>query len=196
MKLLNLIPAAALAFSIASCTDTPKENNVTNNPDTAVLKSNDEPSPTAKAADAWAAVDWNSPVMKYDEVKNTNISVRGTDNYGIYSLGENVLFETGKADIKKDADANLKEVAASINQHYGNGKVKVYGFTDAKGAADANAALSRQRAEAVKNWLTSNGNIAADRITMYAEGETHPAATNDDAAGREQNRRVEIAAMK
>lgn len=196
MKLLKLIPAAALALMMASCSETPKTDNATDHPDTAVLKSNDEPAPTAKAEDAWSAVDWNSPVVKYDEVKNTNISVRGNDNYGIYSLGENVLFETGKADIKKDADANLKEVAASINQHYGSGKVKVYGYTDASGAADANAALSRQRAEAVKNWLASNGNIAADRITMYAEGETHPAASNDDAAGREQNRRVEIAAMK
>ncbi len=196
MKLLKLAPIAAFALFFASCTETNKGNNVTNSPDTAVLKSASEPAPTAKASDAWATVDWNSPIVKYDEVKNTNISIRGNDNYGIYSLGENVLFETGKADIKKDAAANLTEVAASINKHYGSGKVKVYGYTDATGAADANATLSRQRAEAVKMWLVSNGNITEDRISMYAEGESHPVASNEAAEGRQQNRRVEIAAIK
>jgi len=196
MKILKLVPIVAIALSMASCTETTKENNVTNNADTAVLKSKEEAAPTAKAEDAWAAVDWNSPVLKYDDVKNKDISVRGNDNYGIYSLGENVLFETGKADIKKGAENNLMEVVSSINQHYGNGKVKVYGYTDATGSADANATLSRQRAEAVKSWLVSNGKMEEGRISMYAEGESHPAATNDNAAGREQNRRVEIAAMK
>jgi len=196
MKLLQLVPAAALALMLASCSETPKQDNATNNADTAVLKSNSEPSPTAPAADAWAAVDWNSPVVKYDEVKTTDVTIRGNDQYGLYSLGENVLFETGKATIKSNAANNLKDVAASINQRYGSGKVKVYGYTDATGSADANAALSRERAEAVKTWLVSNGNIAEDRISLYAEGEGHPAANNDNAAGREQNRRVEIAAMK
>jgi outer membrane protein OmpA-like peptidoglycan-associated protein len=196
MKLLKLMAAAALSLLMASCSESPKQDNITNNPDTAVLKSSDEPSPTAKAGDEWAAVDWNSPVLKYEEVTNKDISVRGSDNYGIYGLGENVLFETGKAAIRKDAENNLKEVAASINKRYANGKVKVYGFTDATGSEDANKPLSRQRAEAVKNWLVSNGNIDAGRIVVYAEGESRPVADNDNAAGREQNRRVEIVARR
>jgi len=196
MKLFKLIPVAAALALMASCTETTKKENVTNSPDTAVLEKSTEPAPTAKAENAWGSVDWNSPVIKYDEVKNTNVSIRGNADYGIYSLGENVLFATGKSEIKKDAENNLKEIAASINQRYGNGKIKLYGNTDATGSDDANNELSRQRAAAVKAWLVSNGNIAEDRISMYAAGENHPVAGNDNAAGREQNRRVDIVVMK
>ncbi len=191
------IAASALAILLASCSETDKKDNTTNDKDTMVLKNdNASASPTPRADDAWARVDWNAPVVKYDEVKSREVDVRGNSDYGIYGLGENVLFETGKADIKSGARSNLDQVAASIKAHYDGGKVKVYGFTDAQGASDANAALSRQRAEAVKNYLASNGNIAANRISMYAEGESHPVASNDNAAGREQNRRVEVVAMK
>ena len=196
MKTIKLCFFAALALIATSCSETKKTDNVTNNEDTAVLKSDDKPVGTPKAEDAWAKVDWNSPVVQYDEMKSKDVSVRGNDQYGIYGLGENVLFESGKADIKKSAEANMKQVAASINQRYAGGKVKVYGYTDDKGDDDANKGLSRQRAEAVKNWLSGNGNISADRIVMYAEGEDRPVASNDNAAGRQQNRRVEIVAMK
>ncbi len=196
MKTIKLCFVAALALTMAACSDTNKKDNVTNDKDTMVLKSDNENAGTPKAENAWDRVDWNSPALKYDEVKSKDVNVRGNDQYGIYGLGENVLFETGKADIRKDAADNLNQVAASIKQHYDGGKVKVYGFTDDKGAADANAELSRQRAETVKTWLSANGNIAADRIAMYAQGESHPVASNETAGGREQNRRVEVVAMK
>ena len=188
--------AVAIALSLASCAETGKQENVTNHADTMVLRNSDAPVGTPKAENAWARVDWKSPVLKYDEVTNKDIDVRGNDQYGIYGLGENVLFETGKADIRSNAEANLAMVAKSIKQRYNGGKVKVFGDTDATGDAAANTALSRQRAEAVKSYLSSKGNIAADRIEMYAEGEERPVASNDDASGRMQNRRVEVVAMK
>ena len=196
MKAIKFCLAAAFAITIASCSETPKTDNVTGHEDTAVLKEDDRPVGTPTAEDAWASVDWNSPVVQYDEVKSKDVDVRGNDRFTIYGLGENVLFESGKADIKKSATPNLTQVAASINQRYAGGKVKVYGYTDDKGSDAANQALSRQRAEAVMSWLTTAGNISADRIVMYAEGEGRPVASNDNAAGRQQNRRVEIVAMK
>jgi outer membrane protein OmpA-like peptidoglycan-associated protein len=196
MNTLKLCLAAFFAISIASCSETPKTDNVTNDEDTMVMKTDDQPVGTPKAEDAWASVDWNSPVVQYEEVKSKDVDVRGTDRYTIYGLGENVLFESGKADIKKSAAANLSQVAASINQRYAGGKVKVYGYTDDKGSDEANKALSRQRAEAVMSWLTTDGGISAERIVMYAEGEERPVASNDNAAGRQQNRRVEVVAMK
>ena len=196
MNTIKLCMGAALVLTMASCSETNQTENVTNHKDTMVLKSEDQAAGTPKAEDAWARVDWNSPVLKYDEVKSADVNIRGNDQYGIYGLGENVLFETGKAEIRAAAMDNLTQVAASINQRYTDGKVKVYGYTDATGAADANQALSQQRADAVKNYLSAKGNIAADRITMYAEGEARPVASNENAAGREQNRRVEIVAMK
>lgn len=196
MNTIKLCIGAALALTIASCSSTSQQENVTNDKDTMVLKADDKAAGTPKAEDAWARVDWNSPVLKYEEVKSTDVNVRGNEQYGIYGLGENVLFETGKAEIRPAAMDNLMQVAASVNQRYADGKVKVYGYTDAAGAADANQALSQQRAEAVKSFLSSKGNIAADRISMYAEGESAPVASNENASGREQNRRVEIVAMR
>jgi len=196
MKAINFCLAAAFAVTIASCSETPKTDNVTNSEDTAVLKGDDKPVGTPKAENAWASVDWNSPVVQYEEVKSKDVDVRGNDQYTIYGLGENVLFESGKADIKKSATANLTQVAASINQRYAGGKVKVYGYTDDKGSDEANKALSRQRAEAVMSWLTTYGNISPDRVVMFAEGEERPVAPNDNASGRQQNRRVEVVAMK
>lgn len=195
MNITRISLIALLSLGAASCTETNKSDNMTGNKDTAVLKSDEQPTATAAAADEWSRVDWNSPVLSYAEVTDRNVAVRGSDQYGIYGLGENILFETGKADIKPSADANLQQVAASISQHY-NGKIKIYGYTDDAGADAANKGLSRRRAEAVMAWLTSKGKISADRISLYAEGEARPVASNETPDGRQQNRRVEVVAMK
>ena len=151
-------------------------------------------STTANTAAAdWGTVDFNAPAVKYDEITDRNIDVRGNDTYGIYGLGENVLFDEGKATIRPDAEANLKQIISSIDKRYNAGPVRVYGFTDAKGGAGANKELAQQRADAVKAWLSSHG-IEAGRISENAVGEEQPVATNSTDAGRQQNRRVEIVA--
>ncbi len=141
----------------------------------------------------WNGVDFNAPVAAYDEVTDKNINVRGNDRYGIYGLGENVLFDEGKATIRSDAEANLKQVVSSIGKRYNGGEVRVYGFTDAKGSAGYNMELAQQRADAVKAWMQTNG-IDAAHISEAAIGEAQPVATNATEAGRQQNRRVEIVA--
>ena len=197
MKALRLLPVLLAAATLSACSSTEKTDNATNTKDTAVLKSDANP-PVANqpAADRWHDVDWNSPVIKYDEIKGNDVEVRGNDRYSIYSLGENVLFSTGKADIRKEAEANLSSVVASINQHYAGGYVKVYGYTDSTGSTAENNKLSAQRAQAVAAWLTGNGKMAADKVSAYAEGEARPLASNGSAAGRQMNRRVEIVVTK
>lgn len=148
------------------------------------------------AADGWSAVNWNAPAVRYEEVTNKDIEVRGDDRYGIYGLGENILFDKDAATIRSSAEANLKQIAESINKRYNGGNVRVFGFTDATGSAGHNQELSRQRAEAVKAWLAQHGSIAADRISVQPEGESNPAATNSTEEGKQQNRRVEIVARK
>lgn len=133
---------------------------------------------------------------KYPEVKGTNVSIRGNNERSIYSLGENVLFETDKAEIRKDADNDLQQIASSLAQRYESGRIYVYGYTDSVGSKSDNKDLSAQRAEAVKQWLVSKGNIKEDRITIKSRGENKPVESNATAAGREQNRRVEIVAVK
>lgn len=145
------------------------------------------------AAADWNGVDFNAPAATYDEITDKNINVRGNDRYGIYGLGENVLFDEGKATIRPDAEANLKQIVSSVEKRYNGGDVRVYGFTDAQGSAGYNKELAQQRAEAVKGWLQSNG-VEANRISVAAIGEAQPVATNATEEGRQQNRRVEIVA--
>lgn len=141
----------------------------------------------------WNGVDFNAPAVNYEEVTDKNINVRGNNGYGIYGLGENILFDVDKATIRPAAEANLKEIAGSIEKRYKGGDIRVYGFTDAKGGAGYNKDLAQQRADAVKAWMRSNG-IDEARISVNAIGEAQPVATNTTEEGRQQNRRVEIVA--
>ena len=150
------------------------------------------PTNSSHGAD-WNDIDFNAPSVSYEEITDKNINVRGNNQYGIYGLGENILFDEGKATIRPDAEANLKQIAGSISKRYKNGVIRVYGYTDSKGDADANKQLAQQRADAVKTWLASNGN-EADHVSANAIGEDKPVASNQTEAGRQQNRRVEIVA--
>ena len=145
---------------------------------------------------AWDMIDFNAPATTYDEITDSNINVRGTDNYAVYSLGENILFDEGKSTIRSDAEGNLKQLAASIQKRFNGGEVRIYGHTDSIGSAGSNKELAEQRIEAVKSWLVANGNITAEHISNHPVGESQPVATNATASGRQQNRRVEVVAKK
>lgn len=144
--------------------------------------------------DAWGNIDFNAPRVAYSEITDKNIDVRGNNNYGIYGLGENILFDEGKSTLRSSAEANLKQIAASIGQRYNGGNVRVYGHTDAVGSAGYNKELAEQRAQAVRDWLVKNGNITEGNISLHAVGESQPVASNATEEGRQQNRRVEIVA--
>ena len=146
--------------------------------------------------DAWADVNLNGPSQKYDEIENKAINVRGTDNYAVYDLGEDVLFAEGKSEIQSKAVGNLKQVAASIKKRFDNGEVRLYGFTDSQGDKQDNKQLAEARAEAVRKWLVNEGGIAETRISMDAKGEANPKESNATEEGRKENRRVQIVAKK
>jgi outer membrane protein OmpA-like peptidoglycan-associated protein len=67
----------------------------------------------------------------------------------------------------------------------------IEGFTDSMGGEDMNQSLSQRRADAVKNYLVGQG-VGTARLSSSGKGENSPVADNDSAAGRQQNRRVEI----
>ena len=148
----------------------------------------------AMADNAWNDVDFNAPAVTYDEVTNRDISVSGNDNYGIYGIGEDILFDENKSTLKADASGNLQQIAASIGKRYNEGQIRVYGYTDAQGSAGYNKELAQQRAEAVRDWLVQNSNITQDRISLHPIGENNPVASNATESGRQQNRRVAIVA--
>ena len=152
--------------------------------------------PSGSTTADWADIDRNAPAASYQEITGKGITVRGNDNYGIYSLGENILFDEGKSDIRKDAGQNLKEVVASINKRFNGGNLRVYGYTDSIGSKGYNKELAQQRAEAVRTWLATNGGFDSSKISINAIGAEAPVATNATEHGRQQNRRVEIVARK
>jgi outer membrane protein OmpA-like peptidoglycan-associated protein len=104
---------------------------------------------------------------------------------------QGILFATGKAELQPESRAVLKEIAATMKQH-ADLKILIEGHTDNVGAAPANLALSDARAAAVKAALVADYAVPEDRITTKGLGDTKPSVPNATAAGRAQNRRVEI----
>jgi outer membrane protein OmpA-like peptidoglycan-associated protein len=103
---------------------------------------------------------------------------------------EGVNFETGKAQLTPESQTILDGVAASLVANDAI-KVQVGGHTDNTGSAAVNKRLSKARAEAVRVYLISKG-VAAVRLTAVGFGPSKPIASNKTAAGRAQNRRVEL----
>jgi len=110
-------------------------------------------------------------------------------------LPSDVLFDFDKADVRPDAAQALKQLATVIRA-YPNGSVELSGHTDSKGDDTYNQRLSERRTEAVKRWLVASEAIPAERLTALGWGERKPVASNDDDAGRQKNRRVEVVIRK
>jgi outer membrane protein OmpA-like peptidoglycan-associated protein len=131
--------------------------------------------------------------VKFPEVNLPGVTVRGNEDYQVYGVDEKVLFDTDKATVKASAAEALKQIGTSINQRYAGKDVRVLGFADSRGDKSYNRDLSKQRADAVKNYLITTDKLAADHVSTEAFGEEQPVASNATAAGRQENRRVEIA---
>jgi OmpA-OmpF porin, OOP family len=104
------------------------------------------------------------------------------------------FFVTSKADLKPQAKEKL-DAYADYMQRHPDIQIKITGYTDSLGSKTYNQTLSENRAESVKNYLTSKG-IDANRIQAEGKGPQNPVATNKTAEGRAKNRRVEIAILK
>jgi OOP family OmpA-OmpF porin len=107
----------------------------------------------------------------------------------VVTLGD-VLFETGQATLLPGAALELEAVVEYMRDHP-DSSVVIEGHTDSVGSSGFNQQLSKARADAVRNYLLTQG-IRADRILARGMGEGFPVASNDSSAGRQQNRRVEL----
>lgn len=125
------------------------------------------------------------------EITSACVTVLEGSGATAYNVCSDVLFDSGKADIRPAAAAALTEVVRSLTQRSPDGNIAVDGHTDSQGTDADNNALSVRRAEAVKRWLGGHG-IAATRISVQGYGESKPVASNADASGQQRNRRVVI----
>ncbi len=102
-----------------------------------------------------------------------------------------ILFPFDSDNILPAGRTNLQQLAGSL-QRYPETEVLIVGHTDSTGSDQYNMGLSLRRAESAANYLVAQG-IARNRIRTSGRGETEPIADNTTEAGRQQNRRVEIA---
>jgi outer membrane protein OmpA-like peptidoglycan-associated protein len=123
------------------------------------------------------------------EAQLKEMEAKKTDRGMVITLGD-VLFDTNQAQLKSGGMRNVQKLADFFKQ-YPQRKVMIEGFTDSTGSGSRNQELSDQRANSVRTALLGMG-IGTDRITSRGYGESYPVAGNDTAAGRQQNRRVEI----
>jgi outer membrane protein OmpA-like peptidoglycan-associated protein len=124
-------------------------------------------------------------LQQFNLVLETRDTARGL----IVNMSD-VLFDTAKYSLRPGAREKLAKVAGIIAGHPGL-KLEVEGHTDNVGGDDFNQNLSEQRGVAVRDYLTQQG-IANTAVTTRGFGKTQPVVSNDTAAGRQQNRRVEL----
>jgi outer membrane protein OmpA-like peptidoglycan-associated protein len=123
------------------------------------------------------------------EAQLKEMEAKKTDRGLVITLGD-VLFDTNQAQLKSGGMRNVQRLADFFKQ-YPQRKVMIEGFTDSTGSAGRNQELSEQRAYAVRSALLGMG-VGTERITSRGYGPAYPVADNVSAAGRQQNRRVEM----
>lgn len=116
----------------------------------------------------------------------------------VLRLGDKVVvrlyglsFPVGKAIIEPQYFNLLGKVINAFKE-YPHAGITIEGHTDSRGGDDANLKLSTQRAEAVREYLLSAGDIAENQIIAVGHGETKPVASNETVKGREKNRRTDV----
>lgn len=133
----------------------------------------------ARAATLQAQLDAQ---MKDMDAKQTN---RGM----VVTLGD-VLFDTNRSELKSGGLRSIEKLSSFLKA-YPKRSVIVEGFTDSVGSDATNQALAARRSESVQTALVNMG-VARERVAAKGYGEAFPVAGNDNAAGRQLNRRVEI----
>jgi outer membrane protein OmpA-like peptidoglycan-associated protein len=118
------------------------------------------------------------------------LEARPTERGLVLTLGSDVLFDFDRADVKPGAQRTLERIAEFLNE-YSERQVLIEGFTDSTGSREYNMGLSQRRAEAVRDTLAGL-DVESDRMQIRGYGPDHPVASNDNEAGRQLNRRVEV----
>ena len=126
-------------------------------------------------------------MQRLDEISD----IRQTERELVISLNGAVLFRHDDANLLPIAERRLDEVASALKEQPNTKEIVVEGHTDSRGSESYNRDLSQRRAQAVASYLVGQG-LDQERVQAVGRGESEPLATNDNATGRANNRRVEI----
>lgn len=160
------------------------------------------PVPTATATATATAVEPAPAATVVATTPNaaTSAAAAGTAALGSYLAGveptprtftfDKLNFDTARSAVRGEDAAAIGQVAATLKQ-YPNARIRIAGYADARGAAPANIALGKARADAIKNALVAQG-IEANRVETVSGGENDPVASNATPGGRFENRRTEL----
>lgn len=128
-------------------------------------------------------------LIAQQEMQLTALNAQKTERGLVMTLGD-VLFSTNNAQLGSDGMRNMQQLADFLKQ-YPQYKALVEGYTDSTGTGSLNQELSDRRANVVRTALIDMG-ISGNRVATHGYGEAFPIASNDTAASRQLNRRVEI----
>jgi len=124
------------------------------------------------------------------QLQGTGVSVTRSGNDLILNMPGNITFKTASADLNSGFFSVLDSVSLVLKE-FDKTLIDVEGHTDSDGSDTYNQQLSQQRANSVGTYLQSHG-VNGQRIVTIGAGEARPIASNDNAAGKQQNRRVEL----
>lgn len=143
----------------------------------------------ARAQDAQSQAQAAQQQLADTQRQLQDLQAKQTERGMVLTLGD-VLFDTNKATLKPGADQRIDRLASFL-QSNPNERLIIEGYTDSTGSEEFNQELSQRRAQAVADALATHG-VPASRYQVVGRGQAFPVATNSTAAGRQQNRRVEI----
>ena len=145
----------------------------------------------AVAGNLWSKRQEDRRIAMEQATQGTGVAVtRTADNQLKVNIPSDVSFDTGSATIKPQMRAVLDPFAASLKDDP-KAQLTIVGHTDSTGSEVMNNPLSVQRAQSVRDYLSSRG-VATNRVLTEGRGEREPVSDNTTDAGRAKNRRVEI----
>ncbi len=124
------------------------------------------------------------------QLQGTGVSVTRNGNDLVLNMPGNITFKTASADLNSSFYKVLDSVSLVLKE-FDKTTIDVEGHTDSDGSTEYNQTLSQNRANSVGSYLQSHG-VNSQRIVALGAGESRPIASNDTAAGKQQNRRVEL----
>lgn len=134
------------------------------------------------------------PEVSLPEFVGTEIKLYEANGYSVYSIGKDLLFSTGSTGFKTGAEQSLKKISSAITQRNKEGQIRIYAYTEVSDNPNFNRDIAERRAQAVKEWLQKEGNVAGDRIVVQPIIEVSSESPTDSR--RQKDRRIEIVVRK